>query len=122
MGNPDRLGDFLAGLFALAREVAQRHPELLQQIDQLLLGFNDEMFLVALPALRLAFTYFTPREKHAIARTLVKSWEAPQELVTPLSQPDISPDMIARAKAFESRLLEAIQRYGLRGGQHDSAR
>jgi hypothetical protein len=119
MGNPDRLGDFLTGLFALAREVAQRHPELLQQIDQLLLGFDDEMFLVALPALRLAFTYFTPREKHAIARTLVKSWEAPQELATPLSQPDISPDMVARAKAFEARLLEAIQRYGLRGGHHE---
>ena len=29
--------------------------------------YADEHFLTALPALRLAFTYFTPREKHYLA-------------------------------------------------------
>jgi Family of unknown function (DUF5682) len=119
MGNPDRLGDFLTGLFCLAREVAQRHPELLQQIDRLLQGFDDEMFLVALPALRLAFTYFTPREKHAIALTLVQSWEVSEESCTPPPQLEITPEVIARAKEFEAQLLQAIERYGLRGGVNE---
>jgi Family of unknown function (DUF5682) len=119
MGNPDRLGDFLTGLFCLAREVVQRHPELLQQIDRLLLGFDDEMFLIALPALRLAFTYFTPREKHAIARTLVQSWEVLEESDIPPPQLEITPEVIARAKEFEAQLLQAIERYGLRGGVNE---
>jgi hypothetical protein len=120
MGNPDRLGDFLSGLFCLAREVVQRHPALLQQIDVLLQGFNDEMFLVALPALRLAFTYFTPREKHAIARTLVQSWEMPAE-DTPSLEVEITAEVTARAKEIEAHVLEAIQRYGLRGGVNEPA-
>jgi Family of unknown function (DUF5682) len=121
MGNPDRLGDFLTGLFCLAREVAQRHPELLQQIDRLLQGFDDEMFLVALPALRLAFTYFTPREKHAIARTLVQSWESPAVSDTSSLEVEITPAVIARAKDIEAYILESIQRYGLRGGANEPA-
>ncbi len=120
MGNPDRLGDFLTGLFYLAREVVQREPDLLQQIDQLLSGFDEEMFLVALPALRLAFTYFTPREKHAIARTLVQSWDAPESSSPPPQQLDVAPEEIARAKALEATLLEALTRYGLRGGSRGS--
>src|SRR5262249_5590072 len=58
--DPDHLGDFLAGLFCLAREAAQRHRELVLSIDQLLTAYADEEFLAALPSLRLAFTYFTP--------------------------------------------------------------
>jgi Family of unknown function (DUF5682) len=107
-------------LFYLAREVVQREPDLLQQIDQLLSGFDEEMFLVALPALRLAFTYFTPREKHAIARTLVQSWDAPESSSPPLPQLDVTPEEIARAKALEATLLEALTRYGLRGGSRGS--
>ncbi|HND56853.1 MAG TPA: DUF5682 family protein, partial [Pirellulaceae bacterium] len=62
--DPNDVGDFLTGLFALAREVAQRHPQLVSTIDRLLLDFSPDAFQQALPALRLAFTFFTPREKH----------------------------------------------------------
>jgi Family of unknown function (DUF5682) len=120
MGNPDRLGDFLTGLFCLAREVVQREPDLLQQLDQLLSGFDEDMFLVALPALRLAFTYFTPREKHAIARTLVQTWDTPESSSPLPQQLDVAPEEVARAKALEASLLEALTRYGLRGGSRGS--
>lgn len=71
---PNMIGDFLTGLFCLAREVVQRHPDLLLNIDELITSFDEETFLEALPALHLAFTYFTPREKHNIASTLTKAW------------------------------------------------
>ena len=71
--DPNELGDFLAGLFALAREVAQRNPRLVGTIDRLLLEFNADDFQAALPSLRLAFTYFTPREKHYMLTTLFES-------------------------------------------------
>ena len=60
---PEELGDYLEGLFALGREAVQREPEFSRTLDALVLEYDPEEFQVALPALRLAFTYFTPREK-----------------------------------------------------------
>jgi hypothetical protein len=112
--DPDCLGDFLAGLFCMAREVVQRHRELVLSIDKLLVAYADEEFLTALPSLRLAFTYFTPREKHHMGLTLLEALGLKEQ--KPLTTLEESPETMARALAFESRLFEAIQRYGLRGG------
>lgn len=112
---PDAIGDFLQGVFALAREEAQRHTELLVSIDQLLLGFDDEQFLAALPALRLAFTYFTPREKDHLARRLLAATGQANE--APLPDLAVSVEEAARALAFESRLMRELERHGLRGAR-----
>ena len=107
---PDRLGDYLTGLFSLARELVQRHPDLLLSIDRLIGTYDEETFLEALPALHLAFTYFTPREKHNIAGTLTKAWgnESPDKKLK------ITPEVVEQAKAWETRLLDKVKRYGLR--------
>ncbi len=109
---PAMLGDYLTGLFHLAREAAQRQPDLVLSIDELLMGYADEEFLEALPALRLAFSYFTPREKHHMARTLFTALG--QETAEPLPELKVSPEMAARVLAFEARLFKAVERYGLR--------
>lgn len=109
---PEQLGDFLAGLFALARETAQRHPQLVLAVDALVMGYDDETFLHALPALRLAFSFFTPREKHHLAATLQ---EAHGQAVG-LPALEVGVEVAARAMALESWLLDALQRYGIRGG------
>ncbi|NJL20357.1 MAG: hypothetical protein HC895_05265 [Leptolyngbyaceae cyanobacterium SM1_3_5] len=117
--NPNDLGDFLTGLFYLARETAQRHPELVLKIDDLLMAYDDESFLEALPALRLAFSYFTPREKHHMSRTLFQSvgqTESPRggEAIVSL---EVSVEVAAQVMAFEAKLFGAVRRYGLRGGE-----
>jgi hypothetical protein len=115
VAEPASLGDYLTGLFALAREAAQRHPELVGRIDALLLAYADEQFLEALPSLRLAFTFFTPREKHHMARTLLQSLgEAP---APPLPDLEVTPEEAARALAFEARLFRLVEQYGLRGSE-----
>jgi hypothetical protein len=114
---PDQIGDFLTGLFSLARETAQRHPELVASIDELLMEFNDGDYLQALPALRLAFSFFTPREKHYLARTLLgpPTVEAP-----PLPALEVDLVTATRALALEGRLLALLQRFGIRdGGSHE---
>lgn len=111
---PEILGDFLQGVFALAREEAQRHTELLVGIDRLLLAFDDDQFLAALPALRLAFTYFTPREKDHLARRLLSA--VGQAEAPPLPALAVSAEDAARSLAFESRLLRELGRHGIRGG------
>jgi len=116
--SPETLGDFLRGVFALAREESQRHADLLVAVDGLLLAYDDEQFLVALPALRLAFTYFTPREKDHLARRLLAA--VGQAGASPLPALAVSADEAARALRFESRLLRELGRHGLRGGTPSS--
>lgn len=107
---PGRIGDFLAGLFALGREVVQRHPPLLADLDAFVCGFDEQAFLEALPALRLAFTYFTPREKHQIARTLFAKRSDPTREIS------IDAETTARSAALEAEVYGLFARYGLRGG------
>jgi hypothetical protein len=106
---PASLGDFLAGLFHLAREVVQRHPALAQAIDELVMGYADDAFLEALPSLRLAFSYFAPREKHHLAATLFAGRDDP----APPARLAVDPATAARAFAVESRVRALIERYGL---------
>lgn len=109
---PTGLGDYLTGLFALAREAAQRNPELLSTVDAALLSFTDPEFLESLPSLRLAFSFFTPREKFTLARALPGLGDDRQaHSVTRLT---VSADTALRAWAYETELFEKAARYGLR--------
>ncbi|HZY85365.1 MAG TPA: DUF5682 family protein [Gemmataceae bacterium] len=111
--DPNQLGDFLSGLFALAREQVQRQRDLVLAIHALLSGYGDEDFLTALPALRLAFTYFTPREKHHLALTLREALGLEDE--PEMAALTVSVDEAARALALEAKLFAALEKYGLRG-------
>ena len=111
--DPEHLGDFLAGLFALAREQAQRQRPLIQAIQTVLTGYDLDQFLAALPALRLAFTFFTPREKHKLALTL-------RDLLGLAGEPEtaalaVSAETAMRALMLEDRLTTLAKTYGLRG-------
>ncbi|MFO0928489.1 MAG: DUF5682 family protein [Gemmataceae bacterium] len=117
--DPDRLGDFLAGLFALAREQVQRHRELVLAVHETVAGWSDDEFLHALPALRLAFTYFTPREKHHLALTLREALGLSPRAEVAALQVDV--ETVARALALEGRLFALAERVGLRGGDHDGS-
>lgn len=58
---------FLRGLLATCREAAWQNVGLLRTLDSLLMGWDEEEFLRALPELRLAFSSFTPRETDRVA-------------------------------------------------------
>jgi hypothetical protein len=110
---PEHLGDFLTGLFALAREQVQRQRDLVLNFHDLISRYGDDDFLAALPALRLAFTYFTPREKHHLALTLRKGLGMENE--PPTAALAVGVETAARALALEARLAETLEKYGLRG-------
>jgi hypothetical protein len=111
------IGDFLAGLFALAREEVTRAPALLRAIDAAVLGFTIGDFFAALPSLRQAFAYFPPRERLAIAESLVRASGgavAPTELVTAR----VDAALVARGFERDGRARELAQRFGL-GDRHE---
>jgi hypothetical protein len=103
---PEKLGDFLTGLFTLAREAARTTPELMLRLDDLLLAFSDDDFLLALPSLRLAFSFFPPREKHQLARQLL---QARGDTSAPLPALATSPEAAALALALESKLFTLLE-------------
>jgi hypothetical protein len=63
----EQLGDFLYGLFALARAECAGSSRLLGVLDAAIAAMDTQAFLVAAPALRQAFHYFPPRERALIA-------------------------------------------------------
>jgi hypothetical protein len=109
--DPDHLGDFLTGLFFLAREVVQRQPQLAESLDELVEGYDDEQFLEALPALRLAFSYFSPREKDYLARTILKTLDRTAEPALP--DLEVNLETAEAVLAFETRLFKSVKTYGL---------
>jgi len=111
--DPSLLGDYLTGVFCLAREPAQRHPEMVQAIDELIMSYDDEQYLVAIPSLRLAFTYFTPREKHHLALNLLSRFNIKEE--ESIATGHIDAGDAAKAIAFEAKLYAGLAKYGLRG-------
>ncbi len=103
--DPAALGDFLYGLLRLAREAAQRRPELLHAIDRVLVGWEPAAFLEALPALRRAFGALAPREKDRAARIVLG--EALERVADPAEA-----EALAR---LEASLAGVLSRFGLRG-------
>ena len=112
--DPEQLGDFLTGLFGLAREAVQRNPQLVASIDRLLVGYSEQQFHQALPSLRLAFTYFTPREKHYLAATLLQTLGIKPAPGEPRAAIEVRPEQAAAALAWEAELFEALRQFGLR--------
>jgi hypothetical protein len=113
-GSPDTMGRWLDGLFATARETALRLPEMLRVLDDTVVDWEDQEFLVAVPSLRLAFTPFTPREKIELAERLL---EASGGEATGLSlMLELPAEELAEARAHEANVLRQMARYGVRGG------
>jgi Family of unknown function (DUF5682) len=111
---PEQLGDFLTGLFHIARETTQRDGQLIASINEAICAYTDDDFLAALPSMRLAFAYFTPREKNEIAKTLLQG-SGSSDLSDFLNLP-LGLEVATQAIALESQIFQLIDRYGLRGG------
>ncbi len=113
---PARLGDFLAGLFALAREeiagLGGEAGDLVLALDDVIAGMQEDDFLAALPALRLAFNWFPPREKDRIARALSSRYGAGAGAGARQRLPAAA-RTIAAGASLDDRMSELETRFGL---------
>ncbi|MEV7807570.1 DUF5682 family protein [Microbispora sp. NPDC088329] len=109
---PASAGDWLAGLFALAREEVLHTDGMLELLDDLVAEMTDHDFLVALPALRQAFGFFPPRERHLIATRLVER-RAGDASAWDLMRLDAAPELVAAGRALDERVEAALRREGL---------
>ena len=68
--SPDYLGGYLLGFLPIGRSLLIQSPDLVDAIGQLILDWDEEVFLATLPGLRLAFTRLKPRETVALAELI----------------------------------------------------
>jgi hypothetical protein len=105
-------GDWLAGLFGVAREPVLATGGILGLLDDLIGGLGADDFLVALPALRQAFEYFPPREREMIAEQLL----ARRGLAgsgRDLLRTSVAPQTVAAGMALDETVDERLARAGL---------
>jgi hypothetical protein len=119
---PEMLGDWLAGLFALARdEVTGRgsasgsgdRPSLLDALDEIVTALTGDDFLIGLPALRQAFAFFPPRERERIAERLLER-RGRIGSARSLLRTSADPLLLARARNLEENVVRLLDRHGLR--------
>ncbi|MFI5527306.1 DUF5682 family protein [Kitasatospora sp. NPDC051853] len=111
---PDRLGDWLTGLFTLARQelTDSPAPALLDTLDELVGAMTEHDFLTGLPALRQAFAHFPPRERERIAERLLER-RGRRGSARTLLRTTADPLDLARARALEESVHHLLHRYGL---------
>lgn len=116
-GLPTELGDWLAGLFFLAREqvLAPGSDEgagVLGVLDELVGDLGEHDFLVSLPALRQAFEFFPPRERDTIARRLLDV-RGLVDSTRLLLRTGVDHSVLVRARVLEATVGELLTREGL---------
>ncbi|MCL2734462.1 MAG: DUF5682 family protein [Actinomycetia bacterium] len=114
---PDTLGDWLAGLFALARDEVTRgaaagEESLVDVVDEVVSAMPEDAFLIGLPALRQAFAFFPPRERERIAERLLERRGA-RGSARSLLRTTADPLLLARARALEENVARLLDRHGL---------
>ncbi|MFC1409735.1 DUF5682 family protein [Streptacidiphilus sp. N1-12] len=126
--DPRTLGDWLAGLFALARDEISATTgsgtngdagtdgaeSVIDVLDGIVSELTEAEFLTALPALRLAFGYFPPRERERIAQRLLDR-RGLRGSARALLRTGADPLLIARARSLEDDVTRLLDQYGLRG-------
>ncbi len=90
---------YLQGLFYAARDLLLTDGEFLGHIDALLSELEEEVFLEALPQLRLAFSYFLPRETDRIAREVAAMHQTESKMI---QTPGIDPAFYARNERIDA--------------------
>jgi hypothetical protein len=125
---PAQLGDWLAGLFSIAREevlygeeheddheeeTAAQGTSLLSVLDATIGEMGHEDYLLALPSLRLAFGYFPPREKERLARRILRFHGKSNVSPLALTRLPVDATTLAGCHALEQRVDAREAQYGL---------
>lgn len=116
---PDKVGDYLGGLFYISQDILKSNPLLLTDLDQMIRTYTEEQFLEAAPPLRLAFTKFTPRQKMHFLQQLSKSFDS--AAARGALEVDLNADVgeLFANMLLDGRVKETLLRYGLRGLAND---
>ena len=101
-----KAANFVRGLFYVARDVIFAWEGMIDMLDDFLRRTSYEEFLIVLPQLRLAFSFFTPVEMDRLAAKVAKKYGLRQSEFEELKA--VGADEYAYGKALEERILRAM--------------
>ncbi len=108
--DPEYLGGFLLGFLPVTRGFLIQSPSLIEAIGQVILDWDEDTFLNALPQLRLAFTSLKPRETAALAKVIAILAGAEMPVVS--SQPEWSPQDLVLLQDLHGKVVQTLARWG----------
>jgi len=88
---------------------------LIGALDDTVTGMSEPDFLVALPALRLAFSYFPPYEREEIGAAVLRRHGRDPAGASALVRERVDPGAFAAGRALEAGLTRMLGRFGLSG-------
>lgn len=111
----NKMGDALSGLIALARHQLIQDLTFVDGLNRMVAALDDEDFLLALPAMRGAFSWLPPRERGEFARQILELHQAGHLPASSLNREITSaaPQEIAAMQQAEKRALEILGQWGL---------
>jgi len=110
LGTKDKLlksPAFLNGLFSTAKDVVFIDSTILKSIDKFVNDTCDEEFIKVIPELRLAFSYFTPREIDAIAGEISKVYGTTKEHFTEFE--NVAPESLSLGVKLNEYAVNAMK-------------
>lgn len=113
---PDRIGEFLHGLFLLARGEVTSDADVVEILDEIIGGMAEDDFLDTITQLRLAFSVFPTRERARLAAQITQGRGGTKRDAAMMTQ-RLSADVqtLTRARALETKVDAIESRYGLGG-------
>jgi len=109
--DPRKSAGILRGLLTTACEIAWQVSAVLSAIDEQFQSWDEELFLEALPELRLAFSILTPRDVSRVAEKVAELHEG--ESLGELVHMDIGEDDVQFGLAMNERVRLALLDDGL---------
>ena len=110
------------GLFATARSEVLESPALVSVIHDVLVDLGDHETMVALPSLRLAFSFFPPIERRRIAEQVARLLGGGEaEAFALVSRLSFRPEDVARGLALDHATTRHARRYGLDDAMDEEA-
>ncbi|MFZ6658769.1 DUF5682 family protein [Undibacterium sp. TJN19] len=111
----NQLGDAVSGLLALAREQLLHDTQFVAGLDAKVQTLDDSDFVIALPALRSAFTWLPTRERGNLAEQVLalhQSQHLPRSSLT-AQRGNWSPEQVAANRLAEQKALAQLQAWGI---------
>ncbi|NUU78946.1 DUF5682 family protein [Paenibacillus xylanilyticus] len=112
-GTPEQMrqtAHYLQGVFAVARDAFLYEDQLLSELNYMIEQLDHDEFIVMIPELRLAFTYFTPMETALIADRVASLHQVQAE---EMSKPGVDEQMLFQAKAWDDAIRKEFEAWKL---------
>ena len=101
-----KAADYVRGLFFVARDILFSQEGMLDMLDAYLRQISAEDFMKVLPALRLAFSFFTPVEMDRLAGLVAAKYGLRRQEFKALAQ--VSDEELAYGRELEAEILDYL--------------